>query len=455
MSAAFLLAAAVHWVGLSALAGLLGALVVELWVLPPETTPLGAARPRLHRWRLLCAVALIAATTGELVLRGRTMVAGDLASAVAAIPVILARTHFGGIWTVRLAALAVILLLMFSASRPTRAGALLLTVGVALTTSLTGHAADWGDLTASVGIDWLHVVASAAWAGGLMSLAIAALREPGRWPPEVLASVASRFSRLAGGCLLAVVLTGSYNAWVQVPRVAALWTTPYGRALAVKLLLVLALVWWGAVNRYTVVARLGPGHARGIGVRLFRVLRLVALGSARLGRGVLPSRLGVYVAREATLAALVFACTAVLVDSTPARHARHAQHGAAEPEPGAFRVTMAELHESGGVPKGWIFRPPPGDPKHGRELFERLGCFACHTVAGDKFPPSSGLGPELTGMGDHHPAGYLLESIINPNAVIVEGPGYTGPDGRSVMPSYAGRLSVSELIDLVAYLKSL
>lgn len=58
-------------------------------------------------------------------------------------------------------------------------------------------------------------------------------------------------------------------------------------------------------------------------------------------------------------------------------------------------------------------------------------------------------------MGEHHPPGYLLESVINPNAVIVEGPGYTGPDGRSIMPSYADRLTVPELLDLVAYLRTL
>jgi hypothetical protein len=39
--------------------------------------------------------------------------------------------------------------------------------------------------------------------------------------------------------------------------------------------------------------------------------------------------------------------------------------------------------------------------------------------------------------------------------VIVEGPGYTGPDGRSIMPDYRDSLSAHELIDLIAYLKSL
>jgi hypothetical protein len=32
---------------------------------------------------------------------------------------------------------------------------------------------------------------------------------------------------------------------------------------------------------------------------------------------------------------------------------------------------------------------------------------------------------------------------------------HTGPDGLSAMPSYADRLTVTELLDLVAYLGSL
>jgi mono/diheme cytochrome c family protein len=119
------------------------------------------------------------------------------------------------------------------------------------------------------------------------------------------------------------------------------------------------------------------------------------------------------------------------------------------------RTTMAALHASGGIPKGWLFTPPPGDVTKGREVFIRLQCFVCHAVGGEKFPPTAAPGPDLTDLGDHHPAGYLLESILNPNAVIVDGPGYTGADGKSIMPDYRGRLSVNELVDLVAYLKSL
>jgi mono/diheme cytochrome c family protein len=127
--------------------------------------------------------------------------------------------------------------------------------------------------------------------------------------------------------------------------------------------------------------------------------------------------------------------------------------------PAPIRVTMKELHAQGGVPKGWKFLLPSGDPAEGRKVFAAMECYACHEVKGEDFPASAktprDAGPPLTGMGPHHPPEYFAESIINPNRVILTGPGYTGPDGRSKMPSYADTMSLKQLIDVVAYLKSL
>src|SRR5947209_2540139 len=65
-------------------------------------------------------------------------------------------------------------------------------------------------------------------------------------------------------------------------------------------------------------------------------------------------------------------------------------------------------------------------------------------------------GPALTGMGAHHPAEYFAESILDPNAVIVtDVPDWTGPDGRSKMPSYNESLTLEQWVNLVAYLTSL
>ena len=122
------------------------------------------------------------------------------------------------------------------------------------------------------------------------------------------------------------------------------------------------------------------------------------------------------------------------------------------------RVSEDELHRHGGVPRGWKFSVPPGDAARGREQFRELECYKCHEIKTEKFPaPSDGkyTGPELTGMGRIHPREYIAESILFPNAVIVDEPGSTGPDGLSLMPSYVDSLSLVQWIDLVAYLKSL
>jgi len=131
----------------------------------------------------------------------------------------------------------------------------------------------------------------------------------------------------------------------------------------------------------------------------------------------------------------------------------------AQQAPAPRKYTMEELHRSGGVPHGWKFALPTGDPVKGRQVFADLECYKCHTIRGEPFPASGGdaknAGPELTGMGSHHPAEYFAESILAPNAVVLDGPGYTGRDGKSIMPSYADSLSVTQLLDLVAYLRSL
>jgi hypothetical protein len=123
------------------------------------------------------------------------------------------------------------------------------------------------------------------------------------------------------------------------------------------------------------------------------------------------------------------------------------------------RITMEALHKHGGVTPGWRLTVPPGDPKTGRGVFAKLECHKCHMIKGEQFPRAAkgpaDAGPDLTGMGSHHPAEYFLESILNPNAVIVTGPGHTGPDGLSIMPDYRESLTVEELIDLVAYVRSL
>lgn len=161
-------------------------------------------------------------------------------------------------------------------------------------------------------------------------------------------------------------------------------------------------------------------------------------------------------------ASLALAACAAIAAATVAAHEPHpkdARPSAAVPAREPRRATMDELHRMGGVPRGWTFAVPPGDPARGREVFADLECYKCHQIKGESFPAADpdpkNAGPELTGMGRHHPPEYFAESILAPNHVIVEGPGFTGPDGLSVMPSYADSLTLAQWVDLVAYIASL
>src|SRR4030095_16658748 len=96
----------------------------------------------------------------------------------------------------------------------------------------------------------------------------------------------------------------------------------------------------------------------------------------------------------------------------PARGQGHAGHGAAPPAPGApatpgTRITMDALHAAGGVPPGWRFTLPAGDPAAGRQVYVDFKCYACHAIKGEQFPLKPGetatAGPDLTGMERPHP----------------------------------------------------
>jgi putative copper export protein len=417
----------VRWLGLAATAVLLGGLVVERLVLDTDDRDGGHAR--LVRWLAVAIAALVVTTPGELVLRAHTMTGAGLGPSLAAVPLVLTRTHFGAVWIARMVLLAALVAAAFRGRRAVMPS-LVLASAVALTTALTGHAGDRGDVNVSVFLDWVHVVAASAWIGGLAMLSVAVLPSARADEPGAVAAACRRFSRLAGWCLVTVVVTGAYNAWVQLPDVAALWETVYGRVLLGKIIVVAVVAALGALNRFVILPFLSAPRA---------IVYLVrSVGS------------------EAALAVVVLALTAALGESTPARHEGHIAH-VTEVEEGhePMRASMEHLHAQGGVPPGWVFRPVPGNAARGRRVFVRLECFRCHRLEGEGFPEPSRPGPDLTGMARHHPGGYMAESIVNPNAVIVEGPGYTGPDGRSTMPEYREELTVGELADIVTYLQAI
>jgi copper transport protein len=157
--------------------------------------------------------------------------------------------------------------------------------------SLLSHGAARGDPRAILA-DALHVAAMAAWIGGLLPLILALRRN--HIPASVLVP---RFSRVAIGAVLTVVLSGLSAAAIHVGNVQALVSTTYGRVLLVKTSAFLVLLAIGAIN----LLRLSP--------------RLSAPGGVALRR--LHANIGV----ELALGAGVLALAGLLTGSVPARDA--------------------------------------------------------------------------------------------------------------------------------------
>lgn len=102
--------------------------------------------------------------------------------------------------------------------------------------------------------------------------------------------------------------------------------------------------------------------------------------------------------------------------------------------------------------------------KKGEELAQ-ANCASCHNYGKENNAPAF-MAPNLNNIGGYSTTPYLIESIIDPDAVVVPGynvnshpntPWYNLDDKgerKSAMPSFA-HLSESEVTDLVAFLKTL
>ena len=86
----------------------------------------------------------------------------------------------------------------------------------------------------------------------------------------------------------------------------------------------------------------------------------------------------------------------------------------------------------------------------GAQLYQQFGCVTCHGTG--KGPPFAGLygQPVLLTTGQTVTADndYLRESILDPSAKIVNG-------YPAIMPTFRGQISEEQLLELIAYIKSL
>ena len=107
------------------------------------------------------------------------------------------------------------------------------------------------------------------------------------------------------------------------------------------------------------------------------------------------------------------------------------------------------------------FRLPDGNVEDGQAAFVELQCSNCHTVAEVDLPsPGQDLVRPVALGGEVYEVrtdGYLITSIINTSHRLAEGyrkAEVTTEDGQSLMPNQGKIMTVTQLIDLVAFLQS-
>jgi copper transport protein len=172
-------------------------------------------------------------------------------------------TSYGQYWVIRVVAGLLAAGCVFALGRVSDSGSrtpilslmTLCSLGILLTFSLTAHAGAVGNGSFwAVIADALHLIAVGIWVGGLISLAMLFWRPltgvSAEQQVEFRATLVSRFSPMAAAAVTIVLLTGVFNAVVEIPTWSALFHTAYGRSLLIKLAVVAVMLGVGAFNAF-------------------------------------------------------------------------------------------------------------------------------------------------------------------------------------------------------------
>lgn len=252
-----LLAGIVHGTTQGIAAFLAGLVVFAALVWLPasraENAEVDQAAGLFCRWTWLLAGLLVVAGLVELPVYA-TRASGEVLSPGLLVEA-LHDTRVGHLWIVRgLLGFLVAAATTYAVWRRSPAywwGAACVAAGLLMTLTLQSHAAAEGGFL-PLAADWLHVVAASVWMGGLLGFPILLARPLLTVPVEarakLLGRTVRRFSKVATGAVIALLVTGSYAILLHVPSPSALADTAYGNALTVKLGLLVLLLVAGAVN---------------------------------------------------------------------------------------------------------------------------------------------------------------------------------------------------------------
>ncbi|MER6672045.1 copper resistance protein CopC [Streptomyces sp. NPDC000983] len=244
-------------------------------------------------------------------------------------------------------------------------GGTVVAAGLAASWAMAEHASSGLQPGIAMPVDVVHLLAVAAWLGGLTTLLVALYRAP-ETPPD--ATAVRRFSTLAFASVVALVVTGVYQSWRQLGSWSAFTETRYGQLLLVKLALVALLVGVAWISRRW-TARLAetpaaaprkqkvPAGTSGNPKRAAQLARQqAAIEAARQKRlrDADPDRFGLRrsVLAEAGIAVVLLAVTTMLTSTEPGRteqEAARATAAAQAPADDSGALTLDMAFDTGGT----------------------------------------------------------------------------------------------------------
>ncbi|MFG2027077.1 copper resistance CopC/CopD family protein [Streptomyces sp. NPDC048825] len=255
-------------------------------------------------------------------------------------------------------------------------GGSVVAAGLAGTWALAEHASTGIQTGIAMPVDVLHLLAVAAWLGGLSALLVALYRAP-----SIDSSAVRRFSGVAFGSVAVLAATGIYQSWRQLGSWSALTGTSYGQLLLVKIGLVAVLVGVAWISRRwtarltsapeaemetedpadtedaeertdekePAAAHVGGGDSKRA-AQLARQRAAVATAREKRARDADPRRSGLRrsVLAEAGVAVVVLAVTTVLTSTEPGRTVEDAKAATAASQPESAALSLEMPFDTGG-----------------------------------------------------------------------------------------------------------
>lgn len=246
-----------------AAAATVGSLVVASWVLPRAPRRRGSKGsdeidPAWNGAVTIASIASVVWTLAAILLTVLTYVDTVGVEALKGgvseqLGVFLLQIETGRSWLAIILLTALVSMLAFGLRSQAGVGIVtVLSVSPLVPLALTGHASGAENHSLAVNSIGLHVVGVTVWLGGLLTLALLSPRLTGR--PD-LGDLMRRYSTLALGAYVVVVISGVVNASIRLENLADLGS-PYGYLLLAKVALAIGLAFLGAVQRRSVIGRM-------------------------------------------------------------------------------------------------------------------------------------------------------------------------------------------------------